>query len=90
MGAMVIAAFLGGTVTGASSFAKGNKHSAYAPLGQLAEVLVQIENNYVDPVDRAKLLDGAIKGMTAELDPHGGCARELQIDAVDRVAAVAL
>ncbi|MDP9035023.1 MAG: S41 family peptidase [Myxococcota bacterium] len=37
---------------------------------QLGRVLVQVENEYVDPVDRAKLLDGALKGMLAELDPH--------------------
>ena len=33
-------------------------------------MLVEIENEYVDPVDRAKLVTGAIKGMVAELDPH--------------------
>ena len=33
-------------------------------------MLVEVENEYVDPVDRAKLVDGAIKGMVAELDPH--------------------
>jgi carboxyl-terminal processing protease len=33
-------------------------------------VLVEVENEYVDPVDRAKLVNGAIKGMVAELDPH--------------------
>jgi carboxyl-terminal processing protease len=37
---------------------------------QLGRVLVEVENEYVDPVDRAKLVDGAIKGMVAELDPH--------------------
>jgi carboxyl-terminal processing protease len=42
----------------------------YALVDQLGRVLVQIENEYVDPVDREKLLGGAIKGMVAELDPH--------------------
>jgi carboxyl-terminal processing protease len=37
---------------------------------QLGRVLVEVENEYVDPVDRARLVDGAIKGMVAELDPH--------------------
>jgi carboxyl-terminal processing protease len=37
---------------------------------QLGRVLVEVENDYVDPVDRAKLVDGAIKGMVSELDPH--------------------
>src|ERR1700729_3173953 len=42
----------------------------YAAVEQLGRVLVQVENEYVDPVDRTKLIDGAIKGMVAELDPH--------------------
>jgi carboxyl-terminal processing protease len=42
----------------------------YAALEQLGRVLVEVEGEYVDPVDRAKLVDGAIKGMVAELDPH--------------------
>jgi len=42
----------------------------YAAVEQLGRVLVEVENEYVDPVDRAKLVDGAIKGMVAELDPH--------------------
>jgi carboxyl-terminal processing protease len=39
-------------------------------ISQLGRVLVQIENNYVDPVDRSRLVEGAIKGMVEELDPH--------------------
>jgi carboxyl-terminal processing protease len=31
---------------------------------------VYLENAYVDPLERQRLLDGAIKGMVAELDPH--------------------
>ncbi|HEX4447780.1 MAG TPA: PDZ domain-containing protein, partial [Polyangiaceae bacterium] len=42
----------------------------YAAVEQLGRVLVDVEQEYVDPVDRAKLVDGAIKGMVAELDPH--------------------
>src|ERR1700729_2624754 len=42
----------------------------YAAVEQLGRVLVDVENEYVDPVDRGKLVDGAIKGMVAELDPH--------------------
>jgi carboxyl-terminal processing protease len=37
---------------------------------QLGRVLVAIEDEYVDPVDRARLIEGGIKGMVAELDPH--------------------
>lgn len=42
----------------------------YDLVKQLARVLVLIENDYVDPVSRSRLLQGAIKGMVAELDPH--------------------
>jgi carboxyl-terminal processing protease len=42
----------------------------YDIVRQLARVLVLVENEYVDPVDRSRLLEGAIKGMVAELDPH--------------------
>ncbi|MEZ4296503.1 MAG: S41 family peptidase [Polyangiaceae bacterium] len=42
----------------------------YAAFDQMSRVLVLVENNYVDPTQRAKVVDGAIKGMVAELDPH--------------------
>ncbi|MBI5531415.1 MAG: S41 family peptidase [Deltaproteobacteria bacterium] len=54
----------------AVSQAVTREQSPYAAISQLARVLVLIENNYVEPVDRAKVLQGAIKGMVAELDPH--------------------
>jgi carboxyl-terminal processing protease len=68
--AMIAAAFAGGAMTARSSFATGERDTPYAPLGQLGRVLVFIENQYVDPVERQRILDGAIKGMVAELDPH--------------------
>ena len=64
------AAFLGGAVTAELARARSGDESPYAQLAQLARVLVLVENDYVDPVDRSKLLEGAIKGMVAELDPH--------------------
>lgn len=65
-------AFLGGAC--AQVFG-GNARSAqgdtpFAAVEQLGRVLVEVENDYVDPVDRAKLVDGAIKGMVSALDPH--------------------
>jgi carboxyl-terminal processing protease len=44
--------------------------SPYQLLEQFSRVLVWIENEYVDPVDRNELIEGSIKGMVAELDPH--------------------
>ncbi len=34
------------------------------------EILEQLKENYVDPVTDSKLIENAIKGMVAELDPH--------------------
>jgi carboxyl-terminal processing protease len=69
---LVGAAFAGGAcataVGGGARTAHGD--APYAAVEQLGRVLVEVENDYVDPVDRAKLVDGAIKGMVAELDPH--------------------
>jgi carboxyl-terminal processing protease len=42
----------------------------YAILERFTDVLVYVEDAYVDPVDRARLLEGATGGMVAELDPH--------------------
>jgi carboxyl-terminal processing protease len=39
-------------------------------LDRFDEVLQRIRANYVDKPDDAKLIDGAIKGMVSELDPH--------------------
>jgi carboxyl-terminal processing protease len=52
------------------AFAAKSSESPHATVEQLAKVLVQVENRYVDPVDRDRLLTGAIKGMVSELDPH--------------------
>jgi carboxyl-terminal processing protease len=67
-----VCAFAGGACVtglgGGSRSARGD--AAYSAVEQLGRVLVEVENEYVDPVDRAKLVDGAITGMVAELDPH--------------------
>jgi carboxyl-terminal processing protease len=68
-----VCAFAGGacaTALGAGSAKTALGDTPYAAVEQLGRVLVDVENEYVDPVDRGKLVDGAIKGMVAELDPH--------------------
>ena len=42
----------------------------YRQLDRFEEVLQRIRANYVDKPDDAKLIEGAIKGMLSELDPH--------------------
>lgn len=66
------AAFAGGALSAHLATATPARESPYEMLEQLGRVLVLIENEYVEPVDRQRLVEGAIKGMVAELDPHSG------------------
>lgn len=63
-------AFSGGAFATNLALARTGADSPYDMLQQMSRVLVLIENDYVEPVDRRRLVEGAIKGMVAELDPH--------------------
>ncbi len=39
---------------------------------RLMDVFLQVRSNYVEQVDDAKLIEGAINGMLTSLDPHSG------------------
>jgi carboxyl-terminal processing protease len=67
---LVLSAFAGGALVAELARATTATQSPYAMLEQLARVLVMVEEEYVDPVERARLVEGSIKGMVAELDPH--------------------
>ena len=67
---MIAAAFAGGAIAAHVADATTQAASPYAPFDQMSRVLVLVENSYVDPTQRAKVVDGAIKGMVSELDPH--------------------
>lgn len=68
--ALVAAAFVGGAVAARTADATPAAASPFALLDQLARVLVVVENAYVEPTSRDRLVEGALKGMVAELDPH--------------------
>jgi carboxyl-terminal processing protease len=66
-----LGAFAGGLVLGTyRAEATPENQNPYHSVNQLGRVLVQVENHYVDPVERDKLVEGAIKGMVENLDPH--------------------
>src|SRR5258706_15578517 len=69
---LTVVAFVGGAFSSHLAPATPAKESPYELLEQLGRVLVLVENEYVEPVDRQRLIEGAIKGMVAELDPHSG------------------
>src|ERR1041384_2186860 len=58
---LTAAAFAGGAFSAELARARTERQSPYAMMDQLARVLVWIENDYVDPVDRARLVEGGIK-----------------------------
>ncbi|MBW1722836.1 MAG: S41 family peptidase [Deltaproteobacteria bacterium] len=69
---VLITLLVGGIV-----FFKGSGREVTAGTGEMyknmelfAEVLRQIEENYVEPRDPKELIYGAIKGMVQSLDPH--------------------
>lgn len=67
-------------VNGVDVHATATQLNPYKRIELMAHVLGIITKNYVDEVDPAKLLDGAIDGMLGQLDPHSTYvpAEELQ------------
>ena len=54
--------------------------SSFKELDTFMEVYSQVKANYVDKVDDATLMKGAIQGMLAALDPHSSYADGLDFD----------
>ncbi len=50
--------------------ARASTHDTYQSLEVFSNVLTLIQKNYVDEVDTSDVIQGAIKGMLASLDPH--------------------
>lgn len=55
---------------GSGADVKAGTDDVYKNIEVFAEVLRQIEENYVEPQDPQELIYGAIKGMVESLDPH--------------------
>jgi carboxyl-terminal processing protease len=49
---------------------KKGKQDAYNKLKVFSEVLSLIESNYVEPVEKDSMIEGAISGLVKSLDPH--------------------
>ena len=91
-----LGAFAGGLVLGTyRAEATPENQNPYQSVNQLGRVLVQVENHYVDPVERNKLVEGAIKGMVENLDPHSAYMppeewRQFQSDTEGKFGGVGL
>src|SRR5688500_18488518 len=63
-------AFLLSTTTALGQNRTREPQDPYRLLDQLGQTLQAVEENYFEPVDRAELLEGALRGMVVGLDPH--------------------
>ena len=81
-GATLSAGLISGGATTLHAYAAGR--NPYARLDALAQVLTQIELNFVDPVEPDALVDDAIGGMVGALDPN---SHYLEADAWSRLRA---
>ena len=68
--AVIVAIFCFALGSANSASASTGEESPYDVVRRLGEVLVLIEREYVVPVDRKQLLEGSIRGMVSDLDPH--------------------
>lgn len=60
----------GGLFTPVVGLSRAEEGNPYQELQQLTDVMAIIRRNYVDDVPLKTLVDGAIRGMLASLDPH--------------------
>ena len=57
-------------------------NSWYEELNRLVEVFKLVRHYYVDEIPSSRLIDGAIRGMLAELDPHCSYMKAEQADEI--------
>lgn len=70
VGPMIAIALLGGVVIGKGWERTGHASETYEELKTFSEVLNQVQRHYVDETKAKDLIQGAIRGMLATLDPH--------------------
>jgi carboxyl-terminal processing protease len=70
VGPMIALALLCGVVLGKGWERTGHAGETYEELKTFSEVLNQVQKHYVDETKPKDLIQGAIRGMLATLDPH--------------------
>jgi carboxyl-terminal processing protease len=62
-----------------------SKDTVLEGITRIKEILLQVDQNYVEEVDTDKLVDSAIKGIIKELDPHTSYipAKDLEMVSAD-------
>ena len=73
MPVLAFGALLGASLTLGEGVLAGKNETETLPLEDLrtfTEIFAKIKNDYVEPIDDKELLENAIRGMLAGLDPH--------------------
>lgn len=70
LGPVVVVALVGGVLIGKGWERTGHASESYEELKTFSEVLTQVQKSYVDETKVKDLVQGAIRGMLATLDPH--------------------
>lgn len=82
---LAIAGALGSALTASALRAASGPKDTYEELETFASILAIVQRHYVDEVTSHDLVEGAVKGMVASLDPHSSYLtpegyKELQIE----------
>jgi carboxyl-terminal processing protease len=70
LGPILVLAVVVGVLIGKGWERTGHASETYEELKTFSEVLTQVQKHYVDEVKSKDLVQGAIRGMLATLDPH--------------------
>src|SRR5579875_3275843 len=69
-----------GAMAYADQQAKPPRADTYKMLELFGDVLTQVDQSYVVPVDNKKLIQAALDGMLTSLDPHSGYLDPAEFD----------
>ncbi len=67
---IIIGMFIGAKLTPLNRMLGGARSSGVYHYGKIQDIIYLLDQKYVDPVDRERLVDVAIQGMLEQLDPH--------------------
>jgi len=70
LGPVIVVTLVLGVFLGKGWERTGHATEAYEELRTFSEVLDKVQRHYVEPVKVKELVQGAIRGMLATLDPH--------------------
>ncbi len=95
LGPVIVVTLVLGVFLGKGWERTGHATEAYEELRTFSEVLDKVQRHYVEPVKVKELVQGAIRGMLATLDPHSAYMtpemyREIQVETKGQFGGVGI